>query len=333
MPAGLKDNNKARRNEIKRSMRSCNVTKNVNEIAIKAENLVKSFGTLRAVDGLSLSINKGEVFGFLGPNGAGKTTSIKMLCGLLRPDSGQVHIASDKPNQSIGVCPQNIVIWENMTCIEQLVFIGEMYGIYSRKAKVKGMELLDVLGLASKTNSLAKTLSGGMQRRLNIALALVHEPEILVLDEPQAGLDPQSRLLVREYINSIKSEITIILTTHEMDEAEKLSDRICIIDHGKALITGTVDEIRKSIGKGDIFEIEIDSNVNTDLMPLLTTEIKSIRSDDEHTVTFVATNSQDTILEVMTIVKSNNIVLRNFKMRSASLEDVFINLTGRRLRE
>jgi ABC-2 type transport system ATP-binding protein len=304
-----------------------------NIVIVKAENLVKSFGTFRAVDGLSLSINRGEVFGFLGPNGAGKTTSIKMLCGLLRPDSGQIQIASNKSYQSIGVCPQSIVIWENMSCIEQLVFMGELYGQSHRNAKKNGMELLDVLGLASKTNCLAKTLSGGMQRRLNIALALIHEPEILILDEPQAGLDPQSRLLVREYINSIKSKITIILTTHDMDEAEKLSDRICIIDHGKALITGTVDEIRKSLGKGDIFEIEIDGKVNIDLMPLLKTAIKSIRIDDEHTVAFVPENSRDTILEVMTVVKSNNIVVRNFKMRSASLEDVFINLTGRRLRE
>lgn len=304
-----------------------------NSIAIRADNLVKSFGSLRAVDGLSLSINKGEVFGFLGPNGAGKTTSIKMLCGLLRPDSGQVHIASNKLKQSIGVCPQSIVVWENMTCIEQLVFMGEMYGLSHRKAKINGIELLGVLGLASKTNSLAKNLSGGMQRRLNICLSLVHEPEILILDEPQAGLDPQSRLLVREYINSIKSKITIILTTHDMDEAEKLSDRICIIDHGKTLITGTVDEIRKSIGKGDIFEVEIDGKVKDDLMPLLKTVLKSVRIEDEHTIAFVAEDSQDTILELMTVIRSNNIVLRNFKMRIASLEDVFINLTGRRLRE
>jgi len=309
------------------------VTSISNSIAIRADNLVKSFGSLRAVDGLSLSINKGEVFGFLGPNGAGKTTSIKMLCGLLRPDSGQVHIASNKLKQSIGVCPQSIVVWENMTCIEQLVFMGEMYGLSHRKAKINGIELLGVLGLASKTNSLAKNLSGGMQRRLNICLSLVHEPEILILDEPQAGLDPQSRLLVREYINSIKSKITIILTTHDMDEAEKLSDRICIIDHGKTLITGTVDEIRKSIGKGDIFEVEIDGKVKDDLMPLLKTVLKSVRIEDEHTIAFVAEDSQDTILELMTVIRSNNIVLRNFKMRIASLEDVFINLTGRRLRE
>jgi ABC-2 type transport system ATP-binding protein len=308
------------------------VTNNSNSIAIQADNLVKSFGSFRAVNGLSLSINKGEIFGFLGPNGAGKTTSIKMLCGLLQPDSGQISIAN-KSKQCIGICPQNIVIWESMTCIEQLVFMGEMYGQSFRKATNRGMELLEVLGLVSKAKNLAKTLSGGMQRRLNIALALIHEPEILILDEPQAGLDPQSKLLVREYINSIKSKITIILTTHDMDEAEKLSDRICIIDHGQALITGTVDEIRRSIGYGGIFEVEIEGKVKTDLLPLLRSSIKSIRNDDEHTVAFVADNYQDIVFEVMSIIKANGIVLRNLKMRNASLEDVFINLTGRSLRE
>jgi len=305
--------------------------KTSDSIVIKAEHLIKSFGTFRAVDDLSLTIYRGEVFGFLGPNGAGKTTSIQMLCGLLRPDSGQIQMRSTHP--SIGLCPQNIVVWDNMTCIEQLVFMGEMYGLSNKKAKQKGMELIDVLGLTLKSNSLAKTLSGGMQRRLNIALALVHDPEILVLDEPQAGLDPQSRLLVREYITSIKSKITIILTTHDMEEAEKLSDRICIIDRGKTLISGTLDEVKKSIGEGDIFEVEIDGNVNQILLPFLNTTLKNIKMIDESSISFFAEDTRSTILEIMSVVHTKNIILKNFKMRSTSLEDVFINLTGRKLRE
>jgi ABC-2 type transport system ATP-binding protein len=304
-----------------------------NSLTIRADNLTKSFGSLRAVDGLTLSIQKGEIFGFLGPNGAGKTTSIRMLCGLLRPDSGQIQIHTETANHTIGVCPQNIVIWENLTCFEQVFFMGEMYGLPYKKAKARASELLDVMGLLNKANSLAKTLSGGMQRRLNIVLALVHNPQILILDEPQAGLDPQSRVLVREYIGSLKSKTTIILTTHDMEEADKMSDRICIIDHGKVLITGTSDEIKKSVGKGDVFEIEIDGNPTTDLLPYLRTAVGCVRNEREHTISFVTNKTQDTIQEVMNVVKTNNIGLRNFRVRSTSLEDVFINLTGRRLRE
>jgi ABC-2 type transport system ATP-binding protein len=306
---------------------------NSSSIAVKAENLSKSFGSVRAVDNLSLTINKGEIFGFLGPNGAGKTTSIKMLCGLLKPDAGRINLHTSGVKRSIGVCPQNIVIWEKLTCIEQLTFMGEMYGMPHQKARKKGIELLESFGLTQKAGSLAKTLSGGMQRRLNIALALIHDPEILVLDEPQAGLDPQSRVLVRDYIRAIKVAVTVILTTHDMEEAEKLSDRICIIDHGKALVTGTIDEIKKSIGRGDVFEIRIDGNPKTDILPHLKTAVSSVRSDGEHTLTFMADNVQDTMLEVMTVVKNRGIGLRDFRMRASSLEDVFINLTGRRIRE
>lgn len=309
------------------------MTKNSTAIAIEAENLAKSFGNLKAVDALSLSIYKGEIFGFLGPNGAGKTTSIRMLCGLLKPDHGIIKIETSRSIKSIGVCPQNIVIWDNLTCIEQLVFMGEMYGLSYRKAWNRGNELLDVFGLSPKTHSFAKTLSGGMQRRLNIALALIHSPEILILDEPQAGLDPQSRVLVRDYINSIKSTMTIILTTHDMEEAEKLSDRICIIDQGKALITGTIDEIKKSVNQGDVFEIEIEEDVKTDLLPYIKSSVNNVRCDDKNTLTFLTDNSQEAVIEIMTVAKKRGIHIKNFKMRSASLEDVFINLTGRRLRE
>lgn len=304
----------------------------VANFAIQAEGLTKSYGSLRAVDGLSLSVLKGEIFGFLGPNGAGKTTSIKMLCGLQKPDSGTLRMALDDPSKSVGLCPQNIIIWDNMTCIEQLVFMGDMYGLPRRRARARGMEILETLGLAQKRDSLAKTLSGGMQRRLNIALALIHDPEILILDEPQAGLDPQSRVLVRDYIGSLKSKTTIILTTHDMEEAEKLSDRVCIMDHGKALVTGTVEEIKRSLGQGDVFEIEIDGDARTDLLPYLRAHAGRPMGDGERRLSFMAENAQETMIEVMSVVKERSIRLRHVGMRSTSLEDVFIHLTGRSLR-
>jgi len=225
------------------------------EIILKASELTKRYGELQAVDHLSFEVRRGEILGFLGPNGSGKTTSIKMMCGLLKPDSGAIELnglamdaAHLRQASAVGLSPQDIVIWETLTCFEQLVFIGQMYDLSERKAKARAAELLAALGLNEKRNKLGRTLSGGLQRRLNIALGLVHEPEILFLDEPQAGLDPQSRVLVREYISSQKGKMTVVLTTHDMEEAEKLADRVLIIDRGKLLISGIVGEIKEQIG-------------------------------------------------------------------------------------
>ncbi|MDP1725519.1 MAG: ATP-binding cassette domain-containing protein [Bacteroidota bacterium] len=216
------------------------------EAILEVEHLEKKYGDLIAVNSISFKVNKGEIFGFLGPNGAGKTTTIKMMSGLLKPDKGNVIINGENKLKSIGVCPQNIVVWENLTCHEQLVFMGQMYNIPAAEAKKRSKELLEALGLSDKKDKLAKTLSGGMLRRLNIALALIHSPVIVFLDEPQAGLDPQSRVLVRDYIRSIKHTTTVILSTHDMEEAEKLSDRVCIIDKGNILALGTTEALKKA---------------------------------------------------------------------------------------
>ena len=189
---------------------------------LTADSLFKRYGNIVAVDNISFEIYRGEIFGFLGPNGAGKTTTIKIMSGLMEPDGGKVTIDCEDDGKSIGLCPQHIVIWENLTCLEQIVFMGQMYNMSVTEARKKGGDLLESLGLYAIKDRLAKKLSGGMQRRLNIALALIHSPQILFLDEPQAGLDPQSRILVRDYIRSIKEKTTIVLTTHDMEEAEKL---------------------------------------------------------------------------------------------------------------
>jgi len=186
----------------------------VAETVLKTEGLTKRYGALTAVRDLSLEVYEGEVFGFLGPNGAGKTTSINMMCGLLKADAGQVWVrggprwgAGDEGalqvRQRVGVCPQEIVLWERLTCLEQLQFMGQMYGLSGRRARANGQRLLGELDLAAKANKQARTLSGGMKRRLTLAMALVHEPELAVLDEPEAGLDPQSRVKVREYIQAL----------------------------------------------------------------------------------------------------------------------------------
>jgi len=219
-------------------------------IKIQAVNLTKRFGELFAVDHINLEVNPGEILGFLGPNGAGKTTAIRMFCGLLKPDEGEVlfnglplHSLPDGKSL-LGVCPQENVHWERLTCLEQMVFTGEMYNLPRKLAKSKSIEILGQLGLAPHSGKQARRLSGGMKRRLNIALALVHDPAVLILDEPEAGLDPQSRILMREFIKGLAGTRTIILTTHNMDEADRLSTRVAIIDQGKILRVDTPENLK-----------------------------------------------------------------------------------------
>ena len=222
---------------------------------LEASDLRKRFGDVTAVDGLSVSVAEGEVFGLLGPNGAGKSTTINLICGLLAADGGEVRLFGEKVTpgaevvkRRVGVCPQDIVVWPKLTCLEQLVFTGEMYGMRAAAARRRGETLLAELGLAEKRKKLAVTLSGGMKRRLNFALALVHDPDVVILDEPEAGLDPQSRVMVREYIRAMAARKTVLFTTHNMDEAERVCDRVAIIDRGKLLILDTPDNLKRTVG-------------------------------------------------------------------------------------
>ncbi len=307
--------------------------KNYMEIILKAESLNKRFCNMQVVNNISFDVYRGEIFGFLGPNGAGKTTSIKMMTGLLRPDSGKVTINCGRNENSIGLCPQNIVVWEKLTCMEQLVYMGKMYNLPAQESKKRAKELLESLGLTDKKDKLAKTLSGGMQRRLNIALALIHSPEILFLDEPQAGLDPQSRVLVREYIESIKSKTTIVLTTHDMEEAEKLSDRVCIIDRGKILIMGTTEEIKKSSGQEDLVEINITGDIREELLRFLNISQDGVELTSSNSANIKITNAYSIFEAILGVVKERKIKVKDLRLRKKSLEDIFISLTGRSLRE
>jgi len=300
---------------------------------LTADTLVKRFGDVVAVDGISFEIFRGEIFGFLGPNGAGKTTTIKMMTGLLKPDSGSVAIDSRDSSGSIGICPQHIVVWENLTCLEQIVYMGRMYNMSADNAITRGKVLLESLGLTGIKDRLAKKLSGGMQRRLNIALALIQSPEIVFLDEPQAGLDPQSRILVRDYIRSIKNTTTVVLTTHDMEEAEKLSDRICIIDKGKLLVSGTADEIIRANGYEDLIEADITGDVKNELIPFLDPELVSDVSISGTRISFNTKNPMASMENILKTVSVHNIKVNSMQLRKKSLEDIFISLTGRSIRE
>ncbi len=323
-------------NHIKDSVRDSG-----NAAVIK--DLTKYYGDLLAVDHLSLEIKRKEVFGFLGPNGAGKTTSINMICGLLKPTEGEVYINGDRItgpggkhiHSRVGICPQNIIIWPKLTCFEQLVFMGQMYDVPTATAKHRADRLLDQLGLQEKRNKLAYTLSGGMKRRLNVMMALIHDPDFVVFDEPEAGLDPQSRLLVRDFIIHTARDKTVIFTTHNMDEAERVSDRVAIIDRGKLLQLDTPTSLKRSIGEGDILELNLqvkdDASLSRAAEILEKKGLGIIKTDQKLIV-----KSRNLIGQVHTIYKvleSENIQVTEMNMRENTLEDVFIHLTGRRLRQ
>lgn len=308
-------------------------------IIIQARCITKGYGSLLAVDDLSLEVRAGEVFGLLGPNGAGKTTSINMLCGLLRPDTGEVLIRGKtitdgdaRIRSQVGVCPQKVVLWNSLTCLEQMQYLGEMYGLKGRTARLRAVQLLEQLDLSAKKDQLARTLSGGMQRRLNLAMALVHDPEILVLDEPEAGLDPQSRVLVRQYIKSLANRKTIILTTHNMDEAERMADRVAILDHGRLLTVDTPEALKRTIGEGDVLEIEVNPSGEKRALAALTGLVPGVSLND-HTLVVRAQRMVNKLPAILAALKNVGVAPGEVRLRANSLEDVFLSLTGRRLRE
>lgn len=316
-----------------------------NEFIIETQGLEKVFDkNVRAVDGLSIKIRRGEVFGFLGPNGAGKTTSIKMMVGLLKPTKGKTIIdgevikaGSRVVKEKVGVCPQEITIWDRLTTYENLKMIGDLYEVPKAKLKSQIDSLLTDLQLEEKRNARATTLSGGMKRRLNLAMALVHDPEIIVLDEPSPGLDPQSRLVLWDFIQSIpkKGEKTVILTTHFMEEADRLSNMVAIIDHGKLLVNDTPENLKASIGEGDVLVMAFEEGADLESAA----EDFKIRKD----VMAATVASGQLILhmkdamkklpEIFNFVRDHGSQIQDVKYRGTTLEDVFVSLTGRGLRE
>jgi ABC-2 type transport system ATP-binding protein len=308
---------------------------NPESISLKAENLCKTFNGFVAVENFSIEIGSGEIFGLLGPNGAGKTTSIKMITGLLKPDSGRIEFktkTNDEKNNRlrVGLCPQELVLWNNLTCLEQLVFIAEMYNVPRLVARERAMKLLEKIGLTEKSKKLVKTLSGGMQRRMNLIMALMHDPEILILDEPEAGLDPQSRVMVRDFIYSLSKTKTVIFTTHNMDEADRLCDRIAIMDHGKILISDSPQNLKRNIGESDKLEI-LFSGAAAQL-----NDISNFAEEvelKESSVLFKSKAIIDRIPFILESLKNKGVTITGMNLSENTLEDVFISLTGRKLRE
>jgi len=311
---------------------------NSNTLAIQTFALTKRFDGLMAVDSINLEISRGELFSLLGPNGAGKTTTINMLCCLLKPTSGTASIMGYdimkepfRVKELIGVSPQDTVLSEHLNSWENLSLIGRVHGIGSKELKQRSEELLETVGLTERAKDRVVKFSGGMKRRLNLIMALVHGPEILFLDEPTLGLDPQSRRAIWDYIAELKGKITILLTTHYLEEADVLSDRVGIIDEGKIVALGTPDELKKSISDTNTMIISAE-NLSAEAIDGLRTKDRCAEVDSASGNLRVS-GKELNFREIMDYLHSQGIVVRSAALEQPTLEDVFLQITGKELRE
>ena len=307
-------------------------------LAIQTFALTKEFDGLVAVNGIDLEIRKGELFSLLGPNGAGKTTTINMLCCLLKPTSGTASIMGYdimkepfKVKELIGVSPQETALSEHLNSRENLGLIGKIHGIGSRELREKSEELLRTVGLLERAKDSVAKFSGGMRRRLNLIMALVHDPEVLFLDEPTLGLDPQSRRAIWEYIEGLKGKKTILLTTHYMEEADFLSDRIGIVDEGRIVALGTPDELKKSISDRGTMIISAE-NLSDETAQALRRQGRDAQIE-EVSGDLRVSGKELNFREIMDYLHSQGVVVRSAALEQPTLEDVFLHITGKELRE
>ncbi len=312
------------------------------EYAIDCSGLTMRFKKFTAVDNSNLKIMKGEIFGFLGPNGAGKTTTIKMLTTLLVPSAGEARVASfDVRTQAslvrskIGVVPQEFALFDELTAMENLWYIGALFGMKKEELEKRSLELLKIVNLLDKKDVKAGGFSGGMKQRLSVAAGLLHRPEILFMDEPTTGLDPQSRIAIRELTKSLnESGVTIVYTTHDMEEADKLCERIAIMDHGKIIAEGTPSELKTKYGGGHKIMLELD-RTDEKLIKDVSSLVKATAVDTHnHTIVMTVASVEGGVLHKLSnFLEKKGVEVKELKSTEPSLEDVFLNLTSKELRD
>ena len=305
-------------------------------IAIQISHISKYFGKQRAVDNLDLAIRKGELFSLLGPNGAGKTTTIKMLCCLLKPTGGTAtimgHDTQKNPlavKQIIDVSPQETALSEHVNAWENLSLIGRSHGLEKSVVQRRSQELLEMMGLVDRAKERVKRFSGGMKRRLSIAMALVSDPQVLFLDEPTLGLDPQSRAGMWEHIDRIKGSKTLMLTTHYLEEADSLADRIAIMDEGKIVVQGTSQELKDGISERNVLRVEAEGLTDDVVEGLrqIYPEVAVVEGGVE-----IRAEKLD-LYGIQDFLRPRGVIVRSMQLKQASLDDVFLHYTGRELRE
>ena len=307
-----------------------------NSPAIQAFRISRTYGDLVAVDGVDLSVGQGELFSLLGPNGAGKTTTIKMLCCLVRPTAGTAtimgHDIQDDPlavKRVIDISPQETAIAEHLNAWENLSLMAGLHGLGKQEAKNRSEELVEMMGLTGRAKERVKKYSGGMKRRLSIAMALVSDPQVLFLDEPTLGLDPQSRRAIWEHIDELKGRTTILLTTHYLEEADALADRVAIIDEGKIVALGTPQELKDSISGGQVMVVEAQ-NLTADAVAALRQVFPEVRAI-EGGVEIEA--EEVNLYDIQDVLRPRGVAVQSTYKKQVTLDDVFLDLTGKQLRE
>jgi ABC-2 type transport system ATP-binding protein len=309
--------------------------------AIEVLDLHKSFGENHAVQGVSFEVSQGEIFSLLGPNGAGKTTTISMLSCLLRPNEGDARvmghsIRSDQigVKSVLGVVPQDIALYEDLTARENLTFWGKMYNLRGSKLKSRVNEVLDVIGLRDRANERVGKYSGGMKRRVNIGVALLHKPKVIYMDEPTVGIDPQSRRNILDSVVRLKDEgMTVLYTTHYMEEAQELSDQIGIMDHGKLIACGTNEELVKLVGQQTRIDLTLNTNVENVMNNWQSIEGVSRVTAEDGLVTVLVNDSNLVLPHLFEAAAHLSARITSVDIREPNLEAVFLHLTGRALRD
>ncbi len=309
--------------------------------AIEVLDLHKSFGSLRAVDGVSFTIQPGEIFSLLGPNGAGKTTTISMLSCLLRPDKGDArimgHSISTDPmgvKSVLGIVPQEIALYHDLSARENLSFWGRMYGLRGPALKTRVDEVLEIIGLTDRARDRVSKYSGGMKRRVNIGVALLHKPRIIYMDEPTVGIDPQSRRSILDNVVLLKDQgMTVLYTTHYMEEAQELSDHIAIMDSGKVIAQGTHEELVKIVGQADRITLTVNASSQAVLDAWKSIQGVQRVFPEDGSIIVLAQDGNRVLPRLFEEASAGNIRITSVAVQEPNLEAVFLHLTGKALRD
>jgi ABC-2 type transport system ATP-binding protein len=314
-------------------------------LKIKAENIKKKFGNKVALNGISLETEPGKLLSIIGPNGAGKSTIIKILSGQMKPDEGEVVIddipyslVPKKLRGKIGVMPQEVILWDHLNLYENLIFTAKLQGIKGIQARDNAESIIAGFNLQKEKKTLVKNLSGGYKRRLNLAISIIHKPSLIFLDEPTPGVDAQSRAFLVDFIKNLKKDSTVVLTDHYLEETEKLSDYIVIIDNGEIVGEGTVKSLQDKYGQGNVITINFDiDKLTTSQIEKLQTELKDNNLLNIHFIENDLIFSNKETIEGLNVAISaaekSGIKIKNISIKQASLEDIFLLITGKEIRD
>lgn len=309
---------------------------------LQVNDLRKKFKATTAVNGVNLYLDQGESVGLLGPNGAGKSTTISMISTLLQPTSGDIRFKGadvlkepDAIRPVLGVVPQEIALYEELTAYENMYFFGKTYGLTGEKLKNKIDEVLELVGLTDRKKERIKNYSGGMKRRINMAVSLMHEPELLIMDEPTVGIDPQSRSHILEMVRELnrKKGMSILYTSHYMEEVERLCDRVYIMDHGQIIASGTKEELKSILSSEDTILIEAHQKSEQFISQLNEHPLIQQVVEVDQGYKVIVSKGDDLFADIFEIANASQVKVKGVHVQTPTLEDVFLHLTGRKLRD